>query len=317
MASSIYGVNGISSLYGVNSIYGVNSYRNYLAGLVYNKNNALSSVLTSAVASSVSSTSASSSTQSTNSYLTQLNNSINSMYMANTATALSSKKVASTNSNAITATAQMNASVKNYTVKVSQLATSQVNSGNELAAKSKTSIEAGFNAIKISSGATTRNVYFTINENDTNKSALDKIATAVNKSGAGVKASVETGKDDSVYLKLEASKSGSKNAFSVTDLQGNAVAASGIEAADTKAQNAVYTVDGRQYASSGNTVSLDNGKVQATLKAAGNTETELSVVPDTTSSKLPDFYSYLNNMLSSGNYSNSGFGYGALLDMFL
>lgn len=311
-------INGTSSVYGVNSIYGINSYKNYLASITNRQTNSLSSVLTSAVAASVSSKSRSSSTQSSsNSYLTQLNNSINSTYMANTALVLSGKKLASTNTAAITGTAQMNAAVKNYTVKVSALASSQANKGIELAAGSKSIINTGFNSLKIKSGTTERNVYFTINEKDTNKTALDKMATAINKSDAGIRATVETSSNSSIYLKLEAAKTGSRNSFSVTDQKGNATTTMSLGKIEAKAQDAVYSVDGRQYTSSGNTVSLDNGKVQATLKKADNTEVQLNVAPDTPSSALPDFYTYFNNLLSSGNYFNSSQGNGSMLNMFL
>ena len=315
MASSI---NRTGSTYGVNSISGINSYKNYLASIAGKRTNSLTGLLNSAVAASVSANTRSYSTQSSsNSYLTQLNNSINSMYLANATLALSSKKVVSTNTSAITGTAQMNASVRNYTIKVSTLASSQVNKGTELSAGSKSLVNSGFNTLKIKSGATERNVYFTINDNDTNKTALDKMAAAINKSDAGIKASVYTGSNDSVYLKLEASKTGSGNSFSVTDQRGNASAAAGLDKVEAKAQDAVYSVDGRQYASSGNTVSLDNGKVQATLKKAGGTEVELKVAPDAASNALPDFYTYFNNLLSSGNYYNSGSSSGTLFDMLL
>jgi flagellar capping protein FliD len=315
MANSI---SGTSSIYGVNNIYGINSYKNYLTSIAGKRTNTLSNVLNGAVASSVSANVRSGSTQSSsNSYLAQLNNSINSMYMANTSLALSSKKVASTNTAAITGTAQMNAAVKNYTIKVSALASNQVNKGTELAADSKSLINAGFNTLKIKSGSSERNVYFTINENDTNKIALNKMATAINKSDAGIKATVQTGSNDSVYLKLEATKTGSRNSFSVTDQRGNATTTTAIGTEETKAQDSVYSVDGRQYTSSGNTVSMDNGKVQATLKKADNTEVELNVAPDTANSTLPDFYSYFNNLLSSGNYYSSRTGSGSMFDMLL
>lgn len=315
MANSI---NGISSLYGINSIYGLNSYKNYLTSIAGRQTNTLSNVLNSAVASSMSANVRSGNIQSSSdSYLTQLNNSINSMYMANATLALSSKKVASTNAAAITGTAQMNAAVKNYTVKVSALASSQVNKGTELAAGSKSPINSGFNTLKIKSGSSERNVYFTINENDTNQTALNKMATAINQSNAGIKATVQTGSNDSVYLKLEAAKTGSRNSFSVTDQKGNSATAAGLDIVETKAQDAVYSVDGKQYTSSSNTVSLDNGKVHAALNKAGNIEVELNVAPDTTNSTIPDFYTYFNNLLSSGNYYNSRSGSGTIFDMFL
>jgi len=311
-------ISGTSSIYGVNSIYGINSYKNYLTSIASKQTNTLSALLNSAVAASLSTNTSSNSTQSsTTSYLTQLNNTINAQYMANTALTLSSKKVASTNTAAITGTAKMNATVKNYSMKVSSLAASQVNKGVELSANSKSNINTGFNTLKIKSGTTERNIYFTINENDTNKTALDKMAKEINNSNTGIKASVQTGSNDSIYLQLEATKTGSVNSFSVTDTKGNAAEKTGLGTVETKAQDAVYSVDGRQYTSSGNTISLDNGKVQATLKSADNTEVELNVAPGTTSSELPDFYTYFNNLLSSGNYNNSGSGIGSMFDMLL
>jgi flagellar hook-associated protein 2 len=289
--NNLYGVNGI---YGINNIYGVNSYNNYISSLTSNKTTSTSS-------------------QSNTSLL----NSLYSKYLNNTASALSSKTVTSTDSDTVTATAQQNATIGSYSVKVSNLATAQTNTGTSLSANNPSVIGTGLDILRINSGTASRNISLVINDTDTNKTALTKLASAINKSGLGITASVTTDSANKASLTLESAKTGTRNAFSISDLQGNAVSATGIGTADTKAQNATYSVNGHQYTSSGNTVSLDSGKVQATLKEVGDTAVKLSVTPDTSTSSTNTYYSYINNLLSAGNYYNSSLNSGSLLDMFL
>lgn len=305
-----------NSIYGINNIYGVSNYYKSYLNNNYNRTNSLSSILYSAVASNAN-TLANRSQSASTSYLSQLNNSINSMYMANSTLALSNKTVTSANNASISGTAQINAAVKNYSAKVSKLAAGQVNMGTGLAAGDKSILNKGQNTFKFKSGTTERTLSLLINENDTNKTALNKLSTAINKSGTGIKASVETNSNDTVYLKLESTRTGTRNSFILEDRQGNAVAAAGLGKVESKAQDAVYSIDGRQFTSSANTVSLDHGKVQVTLKKADNTEIELKVAPDAAGSTVPNFYTYYNNLLSSGNYYNTSLSNGNLLDMLL
>ncbi len=312
MTNSIYGINSINGASSINSIYGVNSYKNYLLSIASRQANQVSSLLNAAVTNA----GLSSGTQSESSYLSQLNQSIYSAYLAKSTFSLNNKIAVTNDSKVISATAQWNASEKSYSMKVSNLAAVQVNTGSSFAANDKSVIGAGMNLFKIKSGTTERNISLVINSTDTNKTAFAKLASAINKSDAGVKASVATGSDNRLYFSLESSKTGSKNAFSLTDLQGNAISATGTGTVKNKAQDAVYSIDGKQVVSSSNTINLDNGKVLATLKKAGDTEVSLNVVSDTENSSLPDYYTYINEMLSSGNYG-SNLIRGSMVDMLL
>jgi flagellar hook-associated protein 2 len=314
MANSIYGINSIYAASSVNSIYGVNSYKSYLNSVASRQTaNQVSSLLNTAVKNA----GLNGGTQpESSSYLSQLNQSFYSAYMANSTFSMSNKIAVSSNSSTISGTAQLNATVKSYSLKISNLAATQVNTGSTFAANGKSVIGAGLNIFKIKNGTSEKNISLAINSTDTNKTAFAKLASAINRSDAGVKASVATDKDNKTYLTLESAKTGAKNAFSLTDLQGNAVSATGLGTVNNKAQDALYSVDGKQYVSSTNTINLDNGKVQATLKKAGNTGVSLDVVSDMENSILPDYYTYFNNMLSSGNYNTSLIS-GSLMDMFL
>lgn len=229
---------------------------------------------------------------------------------------MANKVVTSSDSDALTATAQVNASVKSHKLQISNLAATQVNAGSASPADAKSVIGEGFNVFKLTTGSSSKNISVNISSTDTNKSAFTKLAAAINKSDVGVKASVTTDSANKTSLTLESTKTGTKNAFSLSDLQGNAVSATSIGTVKSKAQNAVYTLDNKQYTSASNTVNLDNGKVQATLKKAGSEQISMNVVPDTSTKSLPDYYTYLNNMLSKGNY-NAGTKSGSFLDMFL
>lgn len=126
-------------------------------------------------------------------------------------------------------------------------------------------ISSGLNTIALKVGANTKNISFTIDNNDTNQSSLKKMASAINFAKTGVTASVSTDtKTGTSFLKMTSDKTGTENIFSISDVNGNAATASGASSITTQAQNAEYTLDGKQYTSQSNTISTDNGKVQST-----------------------------------------------------
>ncbi len=272
MPGSVYGINNYSSLflsplksYQVSPItslmYGALSSRIYAKTVAKNTQSTVSSYLSSmnTVASSLKSAAKPLSTSGTDSSFTQ-------------------KTIASSDSGSATGTARWNADIKTYSLTVSRLATGQTNKGGELYSDSPSSFSTGLNTFTVKSGNTEKTVAFTVNGRDTNRSALDKMATAINKSGAGIAASVETGsRPGTAYIRLTSAKTGTDAAFSLADTTGNAVSASGADAVASNAQNSLYTLDGRQYEAQSNTVDINNGKASITFNKADNKEIKLSV----------------------------------------
>lgn len=221
------------------------------------------------------------------------------------------KSVSASDSSAVTGTAASNADNTSYILNISKLATAQVNSGAKLNSNDKSAMASGTNTISLKVGNNeAKNISFTIDENDTNKLSLEKMAKAINYVKTGVSASVVSdSKTGTSYLKLTSDKTGTDNAFSISDVSGNAVAASGAASTTGQAQNAEYTLDGKQYTSQENTIKLNNDKVKVTLNKAESKDISLKVGTDTEGIKsdIKDFVKNYNNLVNFANSSSTNF----------
>lgn len=124
-----------------------------------------------------------------------------------------------------------------------------------------------------------------VNENGTAKTyhqMYQEAAGTINaQSGAGVRASVSN-VDGRVSLVLTSAREGEAGGFTVSGATG---AASGIEDAAVRAQDAVYTVTGngsaRTLRSDSNKISLDYGRIEAELKGTGEARVYTGIDEDT------------------------------------
>lgn len=249
-------------------------------------------------------------------YLTGLNRNVQAL--KSTAKTLSStgldgtfsKKAVTADNTGITGTAQSGAAVKAYTVRVDQLAAVQVNKGNALDTKAGTAFAQGNHTFALKVGSQEKNISFSVNAGETNQMSLGKMAAAINYAKAGVSASVITDdKTGKSALQLTADKTGTVNSFTITDKTGNAAAASGIQGAVIAAQDARYTVDGREMVSSSNTVSLDSNAVQLTLNKAESKDIRVAVGADTKGVRedVQKFADAYNKMLSFASSQSERF----------
>ncbi len=110
----------------------------------------------------------------------------------------------------------------------------------------------------------------------TNREMLKEAAKQINAGDAGVKATVEE-KDGVATLKLSGQSTGTGNTFRVS---GDMGAAAGAQDVQTAASNAQYSVTTNlssggkvtlNYTSESNDVTLDDGRISATLKGVGET----------------------------------------------
>ena len=188
----------------------------------------------------------------------------------------------SSDSKKVTAAASSGAEAKTYAVKVDAIATSQKNSGSLLSGKEASAVNKGFNELEISVGGKTTKVSTVISSSDTNDQALTKLKDAVNAAKTGVTASIVTDKDTgNKKLELTSDKTGTNQAFTVKDVTGNAVAATGVQNATQQASNAAYSVNGgATQTSQSNTIDLEKGKVTATLKASSTEAVNIQVKSD-------------------------------------
>lgn len=142
------------------------------------------------------------------------------------------------------------------------------------------------------------------------KDMYQEAAAKINaESSLGVKASVET-KEGKVSLVLTAKNTGEQNGFT---LSGSTGAADGLDQTLVKAQDAVYTLtqdgESKTYQSSGNTFTLDSGKVKVTIKDTGKTDLYTGVDEDEIVSAVKDLvssYNSVTNLLENNSSRGNG-----------
>lgn len=139
---------------------------------------------------------------------------------------------------------------KSLAVKTLQLAQTQKNTGDALAANGMGFEKNKTYRFEINDGNKTTEISFVTESGDTNESIQKKIAQAINDKNIGVKASVTyNGENKTSTLNLESRETGLKkdaqSSFTVTDKSGyDAVAKLGIGNVTQEAQNAKYYVKG-------------------------------------------------------------------------
>lgn len=176
------------------------------------------------------------------------------------------QKYVTSAANAVTGQAKIAAKTAQYNVNISQVAKTQRNEGLGLTGNGYGAVGKGISTFGITVGnGSERQVSVNVSATDNNKQVLTKFANAINKSGAGVNAEVKT-KNNVQYLSIESKETGEANNFAIRDITGTSSAVLQLNNKVQDAIDAQYNVNGVEYQSSSNQVSLDNGNVSITLK---------------------------------------------------
>ncbi len=154
-----------------------------------------------------------------------------------------------------------------FIIQVQQIARNQVNYGVPLYPNDGSVINTGSNTFSLNVGGTGYPMTVIINSGDTNSTALEKIAQAIDAANAGV-STVIVRENDTIRLDLYG-QTGEDQAFSLADLIGNAVSASGVNNRIQTSQDAEFLLNGTTYIQGGNDVSLLDGHLQVSLTGAG------------------------------------------------
>lgn len=187
-----------------------------------------------------------------------------------------------------------------YEVNVKQLAAGQVNSTNSVQRSEQAQQDA---ALSISNEKGTRT--FEVKAQDaegnfkTKEQMYKEMAAAINESGMGVKAEVSV-KDDTVQMTLASEKTGKANAFKA---EGSFAEETGLNKVSKEAQDAEYTVskNGRQaleYTASTNEITMDFGRMSATLKKEGKTTLEVGLDDEKVVSAVKDVIKEYNSAVT-------------------
>ena len=221
------------------------------------------------------------------SYLSSLNNNFHELKTSsqpliesNKNSILHAKNVTS-ESSSISGIANSEAQNKTYTFSVTKLAQSQKNIGVALASDYKSYMNVGTNLIKVAKGGKETTISFDIEHTDTNKEALGKMASAINDANLGITAKVVSNDTKKTsYLEITSDDTGATQSFSLSDQSGNTVSRSGADQIISKAADAQYKLDGKDYTSSSNTIELDNENLEINLNSVTEKNTNVTVKED-------------------------------------
>ncbi|MDE4542229.1 flagellar filament capping protein FliD [Thermoanaerobacterium sp. R66] len=209
----------------------------------------------------------------------------------------------SSDPNSISVSAQPGATASTYSVTVNQLAMAQQNNGTSLSSNSVTSLTPGTYSFTAQVGGQQYNISFNVNQGDTNQTVLDNMAQAINSANIGITAIVNNNPYlGTSQLEINANNTGTNNAFTLTDVSGNAVSYTGANTVTVEATNANYTINGVSGTSQTNTVNVDNNNLTMTFNKTVSNAT-VTVAPDTQSisDSINNFVNDYNEMLTYVN----------------
>lgn len=185
-----------------------------------------------------------------------------------------------------------------YNISVTQLAQAQENTGLELNAADSSVVDLGTNTFNVNINGQDYELSIEVVEGDTNEDVLQKVAQVINGAGIGISTEVTDGSEEGAKrLDITSDDIGAASVFTISDVSGNAVTATGVDSVSTTGQDAAYEVDGINYTSGSNTISLDEGLVTVNLQGVG--ESILTVSPDEEKVKnaITDFVSEVNSFV--------------------
>ncbi|MEE8398761.1 MAG: flagellar filament capping protein FliD [Desulfobacterales bacterium] len=195
------------------------------------------------------------------------------------------RSAVSSDINVLTATAgnafsdDTGATEATYDISITQIAQGQENTGLQLNSADASVIGTGINTFNLTVNGQDHALSITVVDGDTNGIVLQNIEAAIDGSALGITADVITNDTDgTAHLLISADGTGLANAYSLSDVSGNAISATAADTESTVAQDAMYSVDGIDQTSGVNTVYLDDEMVVVTFGQAG--DAILKIAPD-------------------------------------
>lgn len=188
-------------------------------------------------------------------------------------------------------------------LKVSALATAQVNS---TALKPKTTLfEEDFNGqLNISKNGKNKTIDFTLKKGESREDGYLRLSKTINQADAGVSAEVKT--DDMGYttLKITSKDTGKDKGF---ELSGTLADELDLNSNVTQGTNLNYELNGKKGESASNQLQLENGKVEIDVKGTNESaETfEIQASSNTLVNTLKDFATSMNQFIDSQKNSDN------------
>lgn len=181
------------------------------------------------------------------------------------------RSLVSSDNKVVTAQASYHSDPKlSFDIDVSDIATAQQSESKVLSSSAKSTFTQGTNSVSLKTEQGNIRVDFAVKSTDTNQDTLNTIASKINAAKAGVTASVKT-KDGKSSLVLTSNETGEKSAFSIEASNTSSAADRlGMNVTQT-AGNAKYSINGKEYTSESNTISIpDSRNATMTLRGEGS-----------------------------------------------
>lgn len=208
----------------------------------------------------------------------------------------SSKKKASSSNNKVAKakyigpSSDKNTVVDDIELKVSNLATPQVNVGNYLT-KDSYGLSKGPYSFDMSIGDYTYEFQFNVKSNDTNIDIVERLSRLITKSNVGVTAEVIEDDNNNVALKLTSDATGISSfngrglTFTIADSpgeeNGDAVSFLGLDKVYAEPANAHFSINGIEKSSASNTISIPNQfEIELVGTTIGDDEVYIGLKPD-------------------------------------
>lgn len=218
--------------------------------------------------------------------------------------------------------------VPGFSIEVSQLASTQINTGNFLPPNSKL-LTPGEYSFDLNMADITYEFEFSISEHDTSKTVQDRLARLINRSNIGLKASVISDDMGNTAINIESKDTGIKGMNPmIFDINENPTAASsstsaidtlGLNRVSQYPSNALYSIDGENKTSYSNDIRVNNN-FNVTLHGTTNdspVNISLKTDGDSVVKSISELISGYNNLLTVTNSTGSTFdGTGRLQRQF-
>lgn len=193
------------------------------------------------------------------------------------------RSVRSSAPEAVTAEALHGAELQTFRVAVRRLASSQLIRTAYYTPNAPTTVEPGFNRLRLVTGGMSRELDLLILSGDTHRTVLTRLRNSWNENITGIRAYLETDSGTGrLRLGLEGSSPGSAHAFVLEDLVGNTAGATGLRVLDRAASDAEIRIDdGDPIVHPSNRIHLAREKLLLHLHGISQEPATLTVEPDT------------------------------------
>jgi flagellar hook-associated protein 2 len=201
---------------------------------------------------------------------------------------LQKRTVRSSAPGTVTASAFHHAVPQTLRITVRRLAAAQLNRTAFYTPNAPTTVEPGFNRIRMETGGNSRFIDLLVLSGDTHKTVLTRLRNVWNESITGIRAALESDPDTGrLRLALEGTVPGSAHAFLLEDSAGNTAATTGLLVKDRAASDAEIRVGhGAWTTHPGNRILLAQDKLQLHLHSSAMEPAILTIEPDTVSMAL-------------------------------